>query len=145
MDWNWSDGVSLGTYGTETINLGLSAGPSVSYSTILADSDNFITKPQIVKANTAITAGQILIHEGNSVTAALVPAASTLTLGTTLVAGVAMESVPAGSTDAVTVVTLVSGQVKASKLVFANGTTDAEKVEFVYALQEIGIIVVNDF
>lgn len=143
--WNWSDGVSLGTYGTETITLGLSAGQTAGYSTILADSDNFITKPQVVKANTAIAVGNILIHEGNVATGNLIPAASTVTLGTTLVAGIAMEAVPTGSTDAVTTVTLVSGQVKASKLVFANGTTDAEKAKFVYALKEIGITVVNDF
>ena len=56
-----------------------------------------------------------------------------------------MEAVPVGSTDAVTTVTLVAGQVKASKIVFASGTTDTEKAEFVVALQSIGITVVNDF
>lgn len=143
--WNWSDGISLGTYSTETANLGLAAGPSVAYSTILADTKYFITKPQIVKANTAITAGQILVYEGNVVTGALIPAANTVTIGTTLIAGIAMEAVPVGSTDAVTTVTLVAGQVKASKIVFASGTTDTEKAEFVVALQSIGITVVNDF
>lgn len=142
--WNWSDGVSLGTAGLETITMS-GTGPTTQYSTILADTQYFVTKPVIVKADTAITAGQILIHDGNAATAVLIPAANTITLGTTLVAGVALQSVAAGSTAAVTIVGLIEGQVKASALVFADGTTDSEKAKFVHALQQSGIVVVNDY
>lgn len=133
----WESGITLTTV-SEFLG-GVNSLGMPAYQSIISGS-NYEIMTYLVKANTAVTAGMPLKHESNNIANVLVPIDGTPT--SNIIAGIALDDVAAGSTNAVPVRVLVFGKVKSSKIVFAGGTSEANKGIFRNLLRNVGIFTV---